>query len=47
MPLLLDLFGGRQSARMLHTVGTLALVLFVLVHVSQVIAAGFSSRSVR
>ena len=41
MPLLLDLFGGRQSARMLHTVGTLALVLFVLVHVSQVVAAGF------
>ena len=41
MPLLLDLFGGRQSARMLHTVGTLALVLFVLVHVLQVTTAGF------
>jgi thiosulfate reductase cytochrome b subunit len=41
MPALLDLFGGRQSARTLHTIGTVALVLFVLVHVLEVAAAGF------
>ena len=33
VPALLDLFGGRQSARTLHTIGTVALVLFVVVHV--------------
>ena len=41
MPVLLDLFGGRQSARTLHTIGTVALVLFVAVHVLEVAAAGF------
>jgi thiosulfate reductase cytochrome b subunit len=41
MPWLLDLFGGRQSARTLHTFGTVALVLFVVVHVLEVAAAGF------
>jgi thiosulfate reductase cytochrome b subunit len=41
MPALLDLFGGRQSARTLHTIGTVAFVLFVGVHVLQVAAAGF------
>jgi thiosulfate reductase cytochrome b subunit len=41
VPVLLDLFGGRQSARTLHTVGTVALVLFVVVHVMEVAAAGF------
>jgi thiosulfate reductase cytochrome b subunit len=41
MPALLDLFGGRQSARTLHTIGTVALVLFVVVHVLEVAAAGF------
>jgi len=41
MPTLLDLFGGRQSARTLHTLGTVALVLFVLVHVVEVARAGF------
>ena len=44
MPWLLDLFGGRQSARTLHTIGTAALVLFVIVHVAEVAAAGFVSR---
>ena len=44
MPTLLDLFGGRQSARTLHTLGTVALVLFVAVHVLEVAAAGFVSR---
>ena len=41
MPALLDLFGGRQSARTLHTIGTVVFVLFVGVHVLQVAAAGF------
>jgi thiosulfate reductase cytochrome b subunit len=41
VPVLLDLFGGRQSARTLHTIGTVALVLFVVVHVVEVAAAGF------
>ena len=41
MPALLDMFGGRQSARTLHTVGTVVLVLFVAVHVLEVAAAGF------
>ena len=41
MPALLDLFGGRQSARTLHTIGTVVFVLFVGVHLLQVTAAGF------
>src|SRR5688500_13300757 len=41
MPALLDMFGGRQTARTLHTIGTVALVLFVLVHVVEVARAGF------
>ena len=44
MPALLDLFGGRQSARTLHTIGTVLLVLFVVVHVLEVAAAGFFSK---
>ena len=41
MPFLLDMFGGRQSARTLHTIGTVLLVLFVAVHVFQIVATGF------
>ena len=41
MPALLDMFGGRQTARTLHTIGTVALVLFVIVHVVEVARAGF------
>jgi thiosulfate reductase cytochrome b subunit len=44
MPWLLDLFGGRQSARTLHTVGTVLLVLFVVVHLLEIAAAGFFAR---
>ena len=44
MPWLLDLFGGRQSARTLHTIGTVALVLFVAVHVLEIAAAGFFAK---
>ena len=39
-PWLLDLFGGRQSARTLHTFGTVLFVLFVVVHLLEVLAAG-------
>ncbi|MEP7383285.1 MAG: cytochrome b/b6 domain-containing protein [Gemmatimonadota bacterium] len=41
MPVLLDLFGGRQSARTLHTIATVVLVLFVVVHLLEVTALGF------
>ena len=41
MPWLLDMFGGRQSARTLHTIGTVALVFFVVVHIAEIAAAGF------
>jgi thiosulfate reductase cytochrome b subunit len=41
MPVLLDLFGGRQTARTLHTIGTVLLVLFVAVHLLEIAAAGF------
>ena len=44
MPALLDMFGGRQSARSLHTIGTVLLVLFVAVHVLEVLAAGAVNR---
>ena len=44
MPVLLDLFGGRQSARSLHMIGTVVFVLFVVVHVVEVMAAGVLNR---
>lgn len=44
LPGLLDMFGGRQTARTLHTFGTVLLVLFVLVHVLEVAAAGAVNR---
>jgi thiosulfate reductase cytochrome b subunit len=44
LPWLLDLFGGRQTARTLHTIGTVILVLFVVVHILEVAAAGFINR---
>jgi thiosulfate reductase cytochrome b subunit len=37
---LLDLFGGRQSARSLHFIFMLGIVLFVLVHLLMVVLAG-------
>ena len=43
-PWLLDLFGGRQSARTLHSIGTLLFVLFVVVHVIEVLAGGTINR---
>jgi thiosulfate reductase cytochrome b subunit len=37
----IDLVGGRQSARTWHFIGASLLVLFVLVHVFEVIITGF------
>ena len=39
-PVMLDLFGGRQSARTLHFVCAALIVLFVIVHVVEVFLAG-------
>jgi thiosulfate reductase cytochrome b subunit len=39
-PWLLELFGGRQSARSLHFLAALGLVLFVAVHLAMVVLAG-------
>ncbi|MEK9279253.1 cytochrome b/b6 domain-containing protein [Bradyrhizobium sp. ISRA442] len=39
-PWLLDVFGGRQTARLLHFCGMLVIVLFFVVHIIMVIAAG-------
>jgi thiosulfate reductase cytochrome b subunit len=40
VPVLFDVFGGRQSARTIHFLVANLLVLFVLVHVVQVVIAG-------
>jgi len=40
MPWLLDLFGGRQSARTVHFVIAWLLVLFVMIHVLMVLVSG-------
>ncbi|WP_313606095.1 cytochrome b/b6 domain-containing protein [Rhizobium sp.] len=39
-PWLIDLFGGRQSARTLHFITASALVAFVVVHVAMVLVSG-------
>lgn len=39
-PWLLDIFGGRQSARSIHFIAAALLVLFFVVHVAMVILAG-------
>jgi thiosulfate reductase cytochrome b subunit len=39
-PWLLDLFGGRQSARTLHFLFAMSLVAFVLIHIAMVLASG-------
>lgn len=39
-PWLLDLFGGRQSARTLHFACATLIVLFIFVHLAQVLLAG-------
>ncbi len=40
MPWLVDLFGGRQSARSLHFIAAAGLVAFFLVHIAMVVLAG-------
>lgn len=37
---ILDIFGGRQSARSIHFICAWAIVLFILVHVAMVVLAG-------
>ena len=44
VPLSVSVFGGQQSARTIHFFATLALVLFLLVHIVMVCVAGFKSR---
>lgn len=39
-PELIDLFGGRQSARTLHAISTVLISLFVVIHVFEVFVAG-------
>lgn len=41
VPWLIDVFGGRQSARTIHFICAGLIVLFVLVHVALVILSGF------
>jgi thiosulfate reductase cytochrome b subunit len=43
-PATVTVFGGQQSARTIHFFVTLALVLFLLVHVVMICVAGFRSR---
>ncbi len=40
-PWLLDLFGGRQSARSIHFICATLLVAFVAVHLIMVVLSGF------
>jgi thiosulfate reductase cytochrome b subunit len=40
VPWLVDLFGGRQSARTIHFIAAGLIVLFVFVHVAMVLLAG-------
>ena len=39
-PWIVDLFGGRQSARSIHFIAAMLLVLFILVHLAMVLLAG-------
>jgi thiosulfate reductase cytochrome b subunit len=41
VPVLLDMFGGYQSARTVHFFCFAALMLFLLVHVAMVFVSGF------
>jgi len=41
VPGLVDLFGGRQSARTIHFLSASAIVLFVIVHLVLVVVSGF------
>ena len=39
-PLLLDIFGGRQTARTIHFIAASGIVLFVVVHLVMVLISG-------
>jgi thiosulfate reductase cytochrome b subunit len=39
-PWLVDLFGGRQSARSIHFICAMALVAFIIIHLVMVVLAG-------
>jgi len=43
-PAAVNILGGQQSARTLHFLMTITLLLFLLVHVLMVFLAGFRSR---
>ena len=43
-PLSVQLLGGHQTARSLHFLITILLVLFLLVHIVMVMVAGFRAR---
>ena len=43
-PVIVNTFGGQQSARTIHFFVTVALVLFLIVHVAMVCFAGFKNR---
>lgn len=44
LPSTVTILGGRQSARTLHFLASLAIVAFVIVHVAMVALAGFGPR---
>jgi thiosulfate reductase cytochrome b subunit len=44
-PLTVELLGGRQSARTIHFFDSIALLLFLLVHIVMICLAGFGSRT--
>jgi thiosulfate reductase cytochrome b subunit len=44
LPALVEVLGGQQSARTIHFAISIALVLFLLVHVAMVYRAGFRTR---
>ena len=39
-PVLLDIFGGRQSARTIHFISASLIVIFVAVHIFMVLVSG-------
>ena len=39
-PFLIDMFGGRQSARTIHFISATAIVIFVIVHIVMVLVSG-------
>jgi thiosulfate reductase cytochrome b subunit len=43
-PVLVDAVGGQQSARTIHFFASVALVLFLAVHILMIIRAGFKPR---